>query len=136
MRHALLVIASLIIACPATSAELSKSQALDLAELFILENGFTDASANEVKSALESKGIAWTDESQNKLIHHVFTVQPKAIGIKPWYPWAGEGWSVAFLRTKADPSTEYNCRVVTMKRDGSDIQIMHKNGHCKTYSGF
>ncbi|QKE62488.1 hypothetical protein HNE05_03640 [Aquipseudomonas campi] len=135
MRTVLLLISTLLISVTANSAELSKSEALDLAELFILENGFTDASAKEVKSILESKGITWTDESQKKLIHHVFTVHPKAIGIKPWYPWAGEGWSVAFLRTKTDPSTEYNCRVVTINANGSNIQIMHKNGHCKTFSG-
>jgi hypothetical protein len=136
MRSALLLIVTILITSPANSEELSKSQALDLAELFILENGYTDASAKEVKSTMESKDIAWTEESQNKLIHHVSTVHRKAIGIKPWYPWAGEGWSVAFLRTTVAQSTESRCRVVTMKSDGSDIQIMHKDGRCKTFAGF
>ena len=116
------------------AGELSKSDAIEIAEKFILENGYTDAPSNQIKEDLDYESIEWAND-QNELLNQRFNqLKSSAIGIKKGRKGGEPGWSVAF--DIVDAKSNNNCRVVTMNLDGTDIRVEHVDGKRPAFIGF
>lgn len=102
--------------------ELNRIEAIALAERFILENGYTNAKAVELKSTLALESIELSDDKAELIKRRFNSLNRKAIGAKKDH----ESWSVAFdyARIKSDKL----CRVVVFRLDGSDIFMAHQSG--------
>jgi hypothetical protein len=107
---------------------LSEAAAVELAESFVRENGYTDAPEAEVKARLDSEGIEWSKNRGDLLRNRRNTLQSRAIGIKR----TNDGWGVAF----AYVTNSGTCRVVTMAADGSRIRMQHQDGILNYWRGF
>ena len=107
---------------------LSEAAAVELAEAFVRENGYTDAPESAVKAQLDAESIESSNQRAERLKARRNTLRPRAIGMKT----VGEGWGVAFAYV-AYPGT---CRVVTMRVDGTGIRIQHEDGIRDYWLGF
>ena len=114
-------------------ASLSKQEAIRTAEVFVSENGYTDASSSAIKEELDYESIEWSHNRDELLKSRFNTLSGKAIGVKQGAPGNGSAWSVAF-----DYVGDHNdvCRVVTMLDDGSGIKIQHQDGIRSYFVGF
>lgn len=100
--------------------KVSSEVAVELAERFVRENGYTDAPDSVIKSQLDLESIERTNSRSELLKWRRNTLQPKAIGGKA----TDGGWGVAFDYVSHPGS----CRVVTMDKDGSQISMKHQDG--------
>ena len=107
---------------------LSSEKAVQLAELFVRANGYTDAADSAIKSQLDHESIEWTANRADMLKSRRNTLRPKAIGIIA----ADGGWGVAFDYV-SHPGT---CRVVTMQKDGTQLRMKHQDGIHEYWVGF
>lgn len=119
-------------------ASLSKEEAIQTAERFVLENGYTNAPREQVKAQLDHESIELIGEGKDTreklLAQRVDTLKPKAIGIRKGRKGGRDGWSVAF--EYREPSLNDTCRVVTMNLDGTDMQVEHVDGILSRFKGY
>jgi hypothetical protein len=101
-------------------SQISSERAVEIAERFVRENGYTDAPDSAIRSQLDLESIEWTNDRTELLKARRNTLQPKAIGVKA----TDGGWGVAFDYVSHPGS----CRVVTMEKDGSQIRMKHQDG--------
>jgi opacity protein-like surface antigen len=112
----------------AAGQSLSKEEAVELAEQFVRENGYTDASEREIKRQLDLESIEWSNDRRDLLEERRATLAATAIGVKS----TRDGWGVAFDYVQSSGA----CRVVTMMVDGSDIRMQHQDGIREYWLGF
>ena len=128
----------LLLPALAWSASLSKEEAIQTAERFVLENGYTNAPRETVKAQLDHESIEMIVEGKEAreqlLAARVDTLKPKAIGIRRGRKGGSDGWSVAFEYT--NQSLNDTCRVVTMNLDGTKIRVEHVDGILSFFKGF
>lgn len=105
----------------------SSGEAMAIAERFVRMNGYTDAPESAIKSQLDHESIEWTNDRAELLESRRNTLRPKAIGVKP----TGGGWGVAFDYVEQPGK----CRVVTMRKDGSQVRMQHQDGIRIYWSG-
>jgi hypothetical protein len=130
MKHALLSMAFFALTGGASlsvaqqleaQGPLTLEEAVDVAERFVRDNGYTDAPADELKVDLDFESVEFTANREELLLQRKNSLQPKAIGARP----TSEGWGVAFDYFKPQTDT---CRVVVMRHDGSAIRVQHQDG--------
>jgi len=105
------------------SVPLSLSQAVQLAETFIAQNGYTDLPPIQDRRRLAFESL---DGLGGLAIDHILEIrhnelQRHAYSYGGWQVRKRPGWTIVFLYTK-DPK---NGRAVTMNRDGSEIEVQH-----------
>ncbi|CAM1340873.1 hypothetical protein [Tenacibaculum amylolyticum] len=107
--------------------ELTKEQAIELAEQFIIDNGYTNLFANKVKLSYE----LLDDRNKNKVIsRRKNTLHKKAFCISE----RDDRWDVGFLSTSIDLNkldskkreTNLPGRAVIVLKNGKGIKIAHK----------
>lgn len=130
-----LTILSLVLVWGLTSAfqttdQMTKEQAVKLAEQFIIDNGYTNLPADKSKLSYEL-----FDQYENNvdsiLKRRHNTLQPKAFCISE----DKDRWDVGFLSTGVDLSkldsiqrqTNLSGRAVIVMKDGKEIRIAHKD---------
>ena len=113
-----------------TADQMTKEQAVKLAEQFIIDNGYTNLPADKSKLSYEL-----FDQYENNvdsiLKRRHNTLQPKAFCISE----DKDRWDVGFLSTGVDLSkldsiqrqTNLSGRVVIVMKDGKEIRIAHKD---------
>jgi hypothetical protein len=121
---------------PARSESISRGAAVEAAERFVVQNGYTDASATQVKERLDPESLERSMDRAKLLSARFNTLKPKAIGLRHARRGRPQGWSVAF--DYMDPPTKdvAVCRVVTMAEDGSEARMEHVDGFRSYFSGF
>lgn len=128
----------LLLPALAWAASLSKEEAIQTAERFVLENGYTNAPREKVKAQLDHESIEMIvegKEAREQLLDaRVDTLKLKAIGIRKGRKGGSDGWSVAFEYT--NPSLNETCRVVTMNSDGTNMRVEHVDGILSFFKGF
>ena len=138
MRALLHSVIFLLLPALAWSGSLSKEEAIQIAERFVLENGYTNAPREKVKVQLDHESIEVIVEGKEAreqlLAARVDTLKPKAIGTRRGRKGGSDGWSVAFEYTH--PSLNDTCRVVTMDLDGTNIRVEHVDGILSFFKGF
>jgi len=102
------------------SKALTQSEAVQLAETFIIENGYTDLPATRAKLAPESMEF-YSDDTDAMLLHRHDTLERKAESVTGG---SGAGWTVVFRY--AHQSAEERGRAVTMNSDGSNLTVQHQ----------
>lgn len=118
----------------AYAEEITKRQAIETAELFILQNGYTDAPPDQIKDNLDYETIELQYNREDMLKFRFNTLKRKAIGVKRGRKGSNPGWSVAF--DYVEERTPNVCRVVTMNPDGSEIRVEHVDGIRSYFIGF
>lgn len=130
-----LTILSLVLVWGLTSAfqttdQITKEQAVKLAEQFIIDNGYTNLPVDKSKLSYEL-----FDQYENNvdsiLKRRHNTLQPKAFCISE----DKDRWDVGFLSTGVDLSkldsiqrqTNLSGRAVIVMKDGKEIRIAHKD---------
>ena len=130
-----LTILSVVLVLGLTSAlqandQMTKEQAVKLAEQFIIDNGYTNFPADKSKLSYEL-----FDQYENNvdsiLKRRHNTLQPKAFCISE----DKDRWDVGFLSTGVDLSkldsaqrqTNLSGRAVIVMKDGKEIRIAHKD---------
>ncbi len=107
--------------CASAPKGLTQSEAVQLAETFIIENGYTDLPATTGKLVPESLQFEWDNKDAVVQDRHDM-LERKAVdsgGGKD------TGWSVVF-RYAHNPDKNRG-RVVTLNSDGSNIRIQHQD---------
>ena len=107
--------------------ELTKEQAVELAEQFIIDNGYTDLPANRTKLIYE---LLDENDVDNVLARRKNTLRKKAFCISE----NEDRWDVGFLSTSVDLNkldsekrkTDLSGRAVIVRKDGKEIRIAHK----------
>lgn len=115
--------------------ELTKAQAIALAEQFIAENGYTSLPRKSIKNNLDPESLNWGMPREDELKMRFNTLSPKAIGIKPGARGHSSGWSVAFDYIERGRNSG-SCRVVTMDRKGQNVVLQHMDGSRSYFEGF
>lgn len=129
----------LVLLVPCQSAwgqALSQKAAVELAEKFIVKNGYTDAPPDQIMQELDYESIEFAENRIKMLQQRQNTLQPKAIGAKKGRRGGKAGWSIAFDFSASVHDGRDSCRVVTMDNDGSNIRIEHVDGLRKFFAGF
>lgn len=106
--------------CASIPQGLTQSEAVQLAETFIVENGYTDLPATKGKLSPETMEFYW-DDTDAMLRHRHGTLERKAVSVS-----GGKvaGWTVVF-RPAHDPNGDQG-RAVTMNFDGSNMRMQHQ----------
>ena len=118
----------------AYAGEITKKKAIETAEVFILQNGYTDAPFDKIKDNLDFESIEFHRNREDMLKFRFNTLKRKAIGVKRVQKGDRTRWSVAFDYVEED--TPDICRVVTMNPDGSGIRVEHVDGIRSYFVGF
>jgi hypothetical protein len=136
MKVALSVIILILSLSTAVYAnDLTKNEAIKMAELFILQNGYTNAPAKEIKKELNIGTVEFANSREELLRRRFNTLKRKAIGVRKGRKSEEvAGWSVAF--DYADTKLKNRCRVVTMDADGSNMGVEHVEGIRSYFVGF
>jgi hypothetical protein len=104
---------------------LIKREAIQIAEDFIRQNGYTDLPPMEDKSSLSHESIEYSENPDEILSHRYNTLERNAFGVIEGGK-DGPGWTVVF---QYNPSYKYYHpgigRAVTMNIYGKDIQVEH-----------
>lgn len=104
---------------------LSKAEAIRLAEIFIVQNGYTDLPPDKSKIAFES--IEWESDINEILKSRYDTLERKAYGIAHRTK-DTSGWTVIFrYKHPSYQEMRKSGRAVTMKLDGSNMGVEHKD---------
>jgi len=117
------------------AAQLSPEEAVRRAEIFIVQNGYTSAPEASVKHKLDDESLELNQHYRDKVNGRFNTLKPKAIGVRHGRTDGSEGWSVAFDYVNPTLSS-YQCRLVTLKLDGSDMRVEHTSGRRNNFAGF
>ena len=97
-------------------ANISIQQAIKIAEQFIIDNGYTDQTADLNKFVPEL--LENPEDMQTIIQRRKSTVQSTAIGAKL----AGDQWSITFPTT----NNEASGRVVSMDTQGNNVKMQHQ----------
>jgi hypothetical protein len=120
--------------CAHAAESITIEAAVQIAEEFIANNGYTNAPASKVKAVLDNESIEWTADRRDRIKSRFNTLLPKAIGAKKGRKASSDGWSVAFDSTSG--RVPNSCRIVTMNSAGKDIQVEHVDGIRSYFVGF
>ncbi|MFT7100438.1 MAG: hypothetical protein ACJA19_000940 [Bacteroidia bacterium] len=109
--------------------ELTKEQAIELAEQFIIDNGYTALPANKSKLNYELFD-RYENDVDSVLIRRSNTLHKKAFCISE----GDDRWNVGFLSTSVDINkldstkrqTDLSGRAIIVMKDGKEIRIAHK----------
>lgn len=130
-----LTILSLVLVSGITAAfqinnPLAKEQAIKLAEQFIIDNGYTNLSAD--KSKLSYELFDHYEKNTDSILKRRYnTLQPKAFCISE----SKDRWDIGFLSTGIDLSkldsiqrqANLPGRAIIVMKDGKEIRIAHKD---------
>ena len=113
-----------------TTDQMTKEQAVKLAEQFIIDNGYTNLPADKSKLSYELFD-RYENNVDSILKRRHNTLQPKAFCISE----DKDRWDVGFLSTGVDLSkldsiqrqTNLSGRAVLVMKDGKEIRIAHKD---------
>ena len=109
---------------PSIPQQLTESQAIELAEKFVAQNGYTDLLPSKENLSYES--IEWESNVDVMLKNRSDTLEKKAFGLTPRRKNDAPGWTVVFRYAHpSDSSAKKNGRAVTMDVDGSDLRVEH-----------
>lgn len=128
-----------VVVFPATgfAQDISQAEAVRRAERFVLENGYTSATADQVRAELDPESIERSSNREKVLAGRFNTLKPKAIGAKIGARGRDDGWSIAFDFTSAESSEGRPlCRVLTMSKGGVDLRMEHVDGFRESFAGF
>ena len=103
---------------------LTQSEAVELAERFIAQNGYTDLPPDKTKLFYES--IEWESNVDKMLEQRHDTLERHAYGFRSGRKGGEPGWTVVFRFKHADDEqTRSTGRAVTMNLDGSKPRVEH-----------
>ena len=105
----------------AHSQPLTESEAVQAAEAFVIQNGYTDLAPSDGPLAHES--LEWSDDRSELLKARHDSLERTAYGLVYTRKGGLAGWTVVF-RYK-EPSSSTTGRAVTMNLDGSAIRMEH-----------
>ena len=119
----------------ANAKKITEAEAVKIAEIFVADNGYTEAKPNTKKLAPESLNWGRTYEAELKLRHN--TLEPKAYGIAAGNR-EGKGWTVVFKQSREfsrtwgsesihSESKRATGRAVCMNEYGEHCMVMHKD---------
>jgi hypothetical protein len=122
--HGIMVLAMALVlssGCVSAPKGLTQAEAVQRAEIFIIENGYTDLPATKAKLVPESLEFFW-DDKDTMLQQRHDTLERKAVDSG-----GGKdvGWSVVFRYAHHPEENVY--RVVLMNFDGSHIRVEHQD---------
>lgn len=100
--------------------ELTEAQAIEFAEKFIRQNGYTDLPPD--KENLASESIEWESNVDEMLKTRHNTLERKAFGISRGRKGNSVSWTVVF---KYKNSSSKNGRAVTIDLDGNKARVEH-----------
>lgn len=110
----------------AYARDITQTEAVRLAELFIAENGYTNVPAAQIKHHLDFEGHDWNTERKALVQARFDTLKGEAIGVTTRPGDKTTRWSVAFDYVESGSSER--CRVVTISADGKAIRLQHQDG--------
>lgn len=103
---------------------LTETEAIEFAEKFIEQNGYTDLPPDKDKLTKES--IEWVSDTDEMLKMRHNTLERKAFGISHGRKGDKDGWTVVFkYKAPTDEQSRKNGRAVTMNGDGSKARVEH-----------
>jgi len=103
---------------------ITETQAIELAEKFIVRNGYTELPPDMENLSHES--IEWESNMDAMLKKRRDTLEKRAFGVMPDRKHGSPGWTIVFRYTHPSDSTmKKNGRVVTMNLDGSEPRVEH-----------
>ena len=120
----LLVLFIAAVGSHAQKRQLSKDEAIKLAEQFIAVNGYTNLPPDKRKFASET--IEWESNIDDILKERHDTLEQKAYGVLRGRKSGSGGWTVVFRYKHPTNQHERKIgRAVTMNLDGRDIRVEH-----------
>ncbi len=102
---------------------LDEQTAIQAAERFIADNGYTDLPPLKDPRQLTYESIEWESNAEKMLQQRHDTLERKAYSISPRSK-GGAGWTVGFRYKNGDTRTG---RAVTMNSDGGNIRVEHQD---------
>jgi hypothetical protein len=102
--------------------KLSEAQAVELAEKFIAQNGYTDLPPEKDKIVYES--FEWVVKVDEMLKRRHNTLKREAYGLSRGRKNGAPGWTVVF-RASGDDGRGKQGRAVTMNPDGRKMRVEH-----------
>ncbi len=121
VRYLIVFVLVLLSGCVSAPKGLTQAEAVRLAEIFIIENGYTDLPATRTKLSFESLEF-FGDDTEVMLQQRHDTLERKSVSA------GGEkdaGWTVVF-RYAHHPDANVG-RAVTMNFDGSKMRVQHQD---------
>ena len=105
---------------------LTLSQAVQRAEQFIRENGYTDLPPTKDKSKIKYESIEWAPSIKELLDERYNTLERMAYGYVRENK-GGGGWTIVFRFAGSTSSVFGTGRGVTMGPDGSGMRVEHQD---------
>jgi hypothetical protein len=103
---------------------LTEVQAVEWAERFIAQNGYTDLPHD--RDHITHEAVEWKSELNQLLKMRHDTLERKAFGISRGRKGGQPGWTVVFrYRNPSHGEMNKTARAITMNRDGSDMRVEH-----------
>src|SRR5262245_59655886 len=126
-----LIILPLISGAPAvsqTKKKLTEAEAIQAAEKFIADNGYTDLPPIADKTKLAYESVEWASDSDELLKQRHNTLERKAYGLRNNGRLMKPGLTIVFRRTDKcrDCKIEFG-RWVTMDPYGRNMRVEHKD---------
>ena len=135
LKISILTVISLGLVCAMTSSfhrkdPLTKDQAIELAEQFVADNGYTNLPAEKSKLSYELFDES-TGNADSILKYRYNTLQPKAFCIHE----GTDRWDIGFLSVSVDLTkldsvqrqTNLSGRAVIVSKNGKEIKMAHKD---------
>jgi hypothetical protein len=108
----------------AQQRDLSEAEAVQFAEQFITQNGYTDQQPDKTKLAYER--IEWESNLDEMLKQRHDTLERRAYGVRRERKNGFPGWTVVFRYKHPTNRRERRIgRAVTLNLDGSDARVEH-----------
>jgi hypothetical protein len=113
---------------PAPAAEPSPEakHAIEVAERFVRDNGYTDL-APEDPASIKPESLQFGDDPKQWLEMRRGTLRPRAYGYKPGGRSGAEGWAIAFEYTNPTADGKGLGRAVTMDASGANLRMEHQD---------
>lgn len=106
------------------STPISREAAIQIAEDFIADNGYTDLPPVEDRSKLSFESIEWEPDLDEMLRLRHNSLEKTAFGTSRGIWRDPLGWTVAFRYKNGD---DVRGRAVTMSSKGENIRVEHKD---------
>ncbi len=120
----ILLMLLVVVVAQSQKGPLTESEAVALAEKFIVQNGYTDLPPDKTKLSYES--IEWEANVDRMLELRHDTLERRAYGVLSGRRGQKSGWTVVFrYKHPSDEQTRSNGRAVTMNLDGSKPRVEH-----------
>lgn len=125
-RSVLIALAFLTITANLSYAEevpaaITRQQVIQIAEKFVVEQGYTSVPTNISKDLIAYETIEWQEDV---LGGRKATLDNKALGT---FRDEFDRWYVAFLYVGADPTTAKTARVVQLDQTGKPVRVEHSD---------